>query len=127
MKPITLEWIRKAEGGFATAQREGHAGPSSNYDAVAFHAQQCAEKYLKALLVEAETPFPKVHDLSAILDRVLPLEPEWVFLRPDLNALTDLGAEVRYPGTFADEEDAARALEIARKVRERVRTRMGLE
>jgi HEPN domain-containing protein len=48
MKQITREWIEKAEGDFATAEREAAVDQSPNYDAVCFHTQQCAEKYLKA-------------------------------------------------------------------------------
>lgn len=54
MKPLTREWIEKAEGDFATASREIRVRKVPNYDAVCFHAQQCAEKYLKALLQEAD-------------------------------------------------------------------------
>lgn len=50
MQPLKNEWIIKAEGDFATAQREMRARKDPNYDAACFHAQQCAEKYLKALL-----------------------------------------------------------------------------
>ena len=50
MKPITQEWIDKAEGDWATLMREYRARKNPNYDAVCFHAQQCAEKYLKARL-----------------------------------------------------------------------------
>lgn len=37
MNPLTLEWIEKAEGDFATAQREQRARKMPNYDAVCFH------------------------------------------------------------------------------------------
>lgn len=63
MKPLTHEWINKAEGDFAAASREIRVRKSPNYDAVCFHAQQCAKKYLKALLQEAEIPFGKTHHL----------------------------------------------------------------
>ena len=45
MKPITAEWVGKAEGDFATVER-GIAGACSNpnCDGVCFRAQQCAEK-----------------------------------------------------------------------------------
>ena len=52
MNPLTREWIDKAEGDFATAGRELRARKNPNYDAACFHAQQCAEKYLKAILQE---------------------------------------------------------------------------
>jgi HEPN domain-containing protein len=57
MKPLTAEWISKAENDFATALRESRVRKNVNYDAVCFHAQQCAEKYLKARLQEAGIAF----------------------------------------------------------------------
>jgi HEPN domain-containing protein len=126
MQEITKEWIDKAEGDFRTAVREAEAQPP-NYDAAAFHSQQCAEKYLEARLVEADIDFPKIHDLAVILKLVLPLEPTWANLRPRLDALTSLGIEVRYPGTFADCEDAEEAIRTARTVRDLVRESLGAE
>lgn len=53
MKPVTKDWIEKAEGDFATAQREMRARKNPNYDAACFHAQQGmaqqALKYCKLL------------------------------------------------------------------------------
>ena len=54
MNPLTSEWIEKAEGDLLTAEREYRARNRPNYDAVCFHAQQTAEKYLKAWLQEAD-------------------------------------------------------------------------
>ncbi|NOZ21960.1 MAG: HEPN domain-containing protein [Planctomycetes bacterium] len=127
MKPHTAEWVAKAEGDGTTARREFDAQTNPNHDAVCFHAQQCAEKYLKARLVEAGETFPKTHDLSALLDLVLPFEPSWVTLREDLDRLTDLAVEVRYPGLTADRDDAAKALHMAEKLRHLARIALGLE
>ena len=85
------------------------------------------EKYLKARLIEADKDFPKTHDLSAILNLVLPLEPSWESLREDLERLTDLGVEVRYPGTNADLEDANEAMLTARHIRQMVRMALKVE
>jgi HEPN domain-containing protein len=63
MKPETVEWIAKAEADLATARREADVIESANYDAVCFHSQQCAEKYLKAILVEKSVKFSRIHDL----------------------------------------------------------------
>jgi HEPN domain-containing protein len=52
MRPETAEWVEKAEGDFRTAGREKNSAEHPNYDAACFHAQQCAEKYLKARLVD---------------------------------------------------------------------------
>jgi len=59
MKPLTIEWVGKAEGDFATAGREMRARKAPNYDAACFHAQQLAEKYLKAFLQENDQSIPK--------------------------------------------------------------------
>lgn len=59
MKPLTQEWVNKAEGDFASASRELQALKGPNFDAACFHAQQCVEKYLKARLCEAGIPFSK--------------------------------------------------------------------
>lgn len=44
MKPETVEWINKAEGDWAVAQREMQA-PDPVWNVICFLAQQCAEKY----------------------------------------------------------------------------------
>lgn len=74
MNPIALEYVQKAEGDFATAERELKVIKEPNYDAVCFHAQQRAEKYLKARLQESAIPFGKTHDLSALLNLTLSIE-----------------------------------------------------
>ena len=63
MNELTAEWVEKAEGDYATAGRELRARRHPNYDATCFHAQQAAEKYLKAYLQEHEVVFPRIHNL----------------------------------------------------------------
>jgi HEPN domain-containing protein len=96
MKPITTEWVRKAEADFATAQREFAVEVAPNYDAVCFHSQQAVEKLLKARLQEADIPFRKIHDLTVLLDQVLAVEPTWEMLRDDLHTLTAYAVECRF-------------------------------
>ena len=88
MKPLTREWVDKAEGDFITARRELRARKVPNYDAACFHAQQCAEKYLKARLQEEGIAFSRTHDLATLLDLLLPVEPSWAVMRSDLDRLT---------------------------------------
>lgn len=63
-------------------------GRSQKFDATCFFAQQCIEKYLKGRRAEAGRLIPKTHDLSILLDTVLPLEPLWEASRPRLETLT---------------------------------------
>lgn len=117
MKPITLEWIEKAEGDWATLTREHRARTNPNYDAVCFHAQQCAEKYLKARFQEAEIAFAKTHDLEKLLDDLLFLEPDWNGFRNEAIALTAFAVEFRYPGMKAIKSDAGSAVKYCRLIR----------
>lgn len=117
MKPLTLEWLEKAEEDFQVAQRERLADPPA-CNAACFHAQQCAEKTMKALLVQRDVVFPRTHDLQALLKLCLPSLPELRQHEEPLLWLTSFGVEVRYPGCSASVEDAERAVRIAEAVRE---------
>jgi HEPN domain-containing protein len=126
MKPLTREWVEKAEGDFVTATREYRARKSPNYDAACFHAQQCVEKYLKACLQEADIPFGRTHNLTALLDLLLPVEPSWEPFRPHLRGLSVFAVNVRYPGESADKAEAREALALCREVRQCLRLSLGL-
>jgi HEPN domain-containing protein len=126
MNPLTQEWVAKAEGDFATAGRELSVTTNPNYDAICFHAQQCIEKYLKARLQEAGIQFSKTHDLAALLDLILSIEPNWAAMRADLQALTAFAVAYRYPGDSADESEAQEAMVKCRDVRQIIRTALNL-
>ncbi len=117
----------KGEGDYTTANREYRARKAPNYDAACFHAQQCAEKYLKALLQEADIPFGKTHNLIGLLDLLLPFDPSWDVLRTDLQTLGVFAVYVRYPGTKANKQAAWEALQLCRAVRTKARAALGLE
>lgn len=126
MNPLTSEWIGKAEGDWATAGRELRARKNPNFDAACFHAQQCAEKYLKALLQEWGIPFGKTHNLTALLTQVLERDTSWEKLREDLDPLTVYATVFRYPGESATKEAGREALKHCRRVREEARFTLGL-
>ncbi len=126
MKLITQEWVNKAEGDFATAQRELQVQQLPNYDAVCFHSQQCAEKYLKACLQEENIAFRRTHDLSTLLDLLLPVKPNWETLRPTLDALTTYAVEFRYPGMLANQAIATQAFQDCVEIRQIIRQHFSL-
>jgi HEPN domain-containing protein len=126
MNQITQEWVSKAEGDFATAERELQAQNNPNYDAVCFHAQQCIEKYLKAKLQEANIFFGKTHDLTALLDLILPIEATWSHLRSGLQTLNAFAVSYRYPGDFAGELEAREAMDKCRDIRRIIRQSFSL-
>jgi HEPN domain-containing protein len=126
MKPITIEWIAKAEGDWHSAVRESRARKYPNYDSACFHAQQCAEKYLKARLQEAGIVFGRTHHLIDLLNLALTVEPNWASLTVMLNNLSGYAVNVRYPGTFASKADARAAVAACEQVRATIRTALGL-
>lgn len=126
MTPLTQEWVDKAEGDWNVVGRELRARKAPNYDGACFHAQQCVEKYLKARLQEASIAFPMTHNLSALLDLLLPVEPNWDAIRPTLHQLTVYAVAFRYPGSTADREEAKDARKLCALVRSIVRPSLGL-
>jgi len=126
MQPLTTEWIQKAEGDLATARRELRARKAPNFDAACFHAQQCAEKYLKALLQEAAIPTGKTHNLSLLLELLHARFSRLELLRPTLAILNAYAVEYRYPGESADKAVARQAVKMAEEVRRAVLGELGL-
>ena len=126
MKPATNEWVSKAEGDFATAGREIRARKMPNYDAVCFHCQQCAEKYLKAILQENEMRIPKIHNLLELLAMILKFDGSYAFLKADLDVLEEFSVRYRYPGDTAEIEEAKSAYAAVKTVRNFVRGKLGV-
>src|SRR5213595_3317087 len=71
MNAVTRSWVRKAERDFKVAQGLLRRWVAGYGDAACFHCQQAVEKYLKARLIESGIPFPRTHDLSALLALLL--------------------------------------------------------
>jgi HEPN domain-containing protein len=92
-----------------------------NYDAVCFHAQPCAEKYLKAFLTQNRLPFRFIHDLEALLGQILPISGHFETIRDPLLLLNDYVVDIRYPGEIATKAEARASLEAIRQVRAYVR------
>jgi HEPN domain-containing protein len=127
MNPAVDEWVSKAEGDFVTAGRELRARKSPNYDAVCFHAQQCAEKYLKAVLQENNKRIPKIHFLLELLALILKFDGSYEFLKADLEVLEDYSVKFRYPGDVAEKDEAQSAYAAVRTVRNFVRQKLELK
>ena len=82
-----------------------------------FHAQQCAEKYLKAFLVAYGRAFPRTHDLAALHDLCLQADQNIPIEAEQLERLNAYAVQGRYPGNDPTLEEAREAVEIAQAVR----------
>lgn len=83
-----------------------------------FHAQQAAEKMLKALLVFQGTQPRKTHDLLELLEECLAREPRVDELRANCLVLNPYSIEVRYPQPFPepDEQEGRMAVAAAERI-----------
>lgn len=125
MNPLTLEWIELAEEDYAIAkliQREQLA----MWNGMCFHAQQCAEKYLKAWLQENNIPIPRTHNLEELLNLILPSIPAWHNWKVDLSRLSKHAVDTRYVGQTPTAEDALHAMQTCEMVRQAVRAELKL-
>ena len=120
-----LAWVKKAEEDFILA-RSALRRKKPLITGACFHTQQCAEKYMKALLVSKGAGFPMTHDLLMLNNLC---SNAGIFLEIDqmlLNTLTDFAVRTRYPGEEPTLNDAKEALEIAKLIRALARNFLGI-
>lgn len=107
-KDVAKGWILKADGDLETVSLILKEGGS--YDIACFHAQQAAERFLKAFLNYHGRPFPKTHDIEELLALCGEIEKRFDELAEDTAFLTDYAVQARYDVEFwpgKDEVEAA--------------------
>ena len=102
-------WLRKAQSDEKAMEASFQ---TDALDAACFHAQQAAEKYLKAYLTHATVAFPYTHNLTKLIDLCLGQDPAARSLRSCAKLLTPYAVEARYdlefwPSVAATEEARA--------------------
>ena len=120
---VAHQWIEKAEHDLKNAEHTLTLEKDCPFDTICFHAHQCAEKYLKALLLSQSLDFPKTHDLRVLIQLVLS-KFSVVLDMAELLKLNRYSIESRYPGDWdpITRSEAEEAVAIAQRVREAVRT-----
>ena len=108
-------WMDRARSDLALARSRPEGVHLAD---LCFHAQQAAEKAIKALLIRHGVEFPYIHDLTVLLTL---LEDAGEAVPPQVKpatALTPYAAVTRYPGIGdrMTEEEYADALEVAETV-----------
>lgn len=127
MNEIAKEWVDKAESDFDTADLTLRGREVPIIDAVCFHSQQCAEKYLKAFLQEYRVRFERRHELISLLELCLTRDKEFEILRESLQSLEQYAVLIRYPGLTVPSEMAEQAFESARYIRDFVRDKLNIQ
>jgi HEPN domain-containing protein len=109
------EWLRYAHSDLEIARVT--PSPDMLLEGLCFHAQQTAEKALKAVLIALGIAFPRTHSIRRLLD-LLPADltvPEAI---QDAASLTDYAVLTRYPGNLepVDDEEYQEAIRLAETV-----------
>jgi HEPN domain-containing protein len=107
-----LKWLETAKADMAIAGIP--LPPGGMFEQLCFHAQQAAEKSIKAVLLHLGIDFPFTHNLQLLLD----LLPSDIAVPVEVRNVIELNAYAvltRYPGELepAAKSDYERALSIA--------------
>ena len=117
-----LAWVAKADHDLLCILNNLN-NPDVPWDIVCFHAQQAAEKMLRALLVARGTVPVPTHDLARLLADVGVLAAPLAHLQPDCDRLTPYAVVSRYPGLWPEpgRTEGSEALAAARRIYAAVR------
>jgi len=115
-------WLSKAELDLRAAAHEISAPEEGLWGDVMFHAQQAAEKAMKAFLAWHDMPFQKTHNLEELGQQCVTLAAELGALADQAGPLSEYAWKFRYPGESEDpaREEAEQALAVARNVYETI-------
>ncbi len=119
---LVRQWIAKADEDLKNAEYTLTLDEECPFGTICFHAQQCAEKYIKALLVFHAVLFPRTHDL-VILFNSIPSQDQPNLSLDELAVINRYAVETRYPGDWEpiSRQEANEAVGIARTVKDLVR------
>ena len=122
------QWASYGDEDLHIARHSLTMGEACPHRLVAYHAQQCAEKHLKAYLVFRGIDFPYTHNIARLLE-LCSEQPSWGRGLKDAEELTPFAITTRYPGEDepVTEAEARRAVDIAARVRETVRAALEVE
>jgi HEPN domain-containing protein len=121
-----LDWVKYAEQDWQIAISTVRRKKPMTIP-TCFHAQQCAEKYLKSILIARKIDFPKTHDLSTLNSLCEKAGILTGFSIQSLTVLSDHAVVSRYPGTEPSLDDAREAIEIAKTIRKFARKWLGVK
>jgi len=115
------QWRKYADEDLRIAEHAFTIESAVPYRLIAYHAQQCAEKYLKAFLVKNLIDFPYTHNISKLLE-LSSSAAIWPTEINDAEELTPFAITARYPGEEDEvtESDARRAVELAKLVKRNI-------
>ncbi|MBU0630951.1 MAG: HEPN domain-containing protein [Candidatus Margulisbacteria bacterium] len=113
------KWLLKAESDYLFSA--SILPDTTFFSQLCFFFQQSAEKYLKAFIVKHDLNFKKIHDLIELLETCKKHDPTFSNILEETRILNTFYIDTRYPVHWPAEvskEEALKALEAARKIKE---------
>ena len=117
-RPSVLAWHKMASIDLVMIER-ALVGTNVPWEGIAFHAEQAAEKYLKAAIIARGVRPERTHSLVELFDRLVSLDPSLPDLRAECELLTPFAVGTRYPDEDAQEEDEEGPPDVDAKTGER--------
>ena len=111
--------LHKAKGDEFTVEKL-IPDPASQDEIIGFHAQQAVEKLLKAVLAHHALPYPRIHDLTELVDLLRENRISFPENLEEIDRLTPFATVFRYADLAVEPPhsfDRAWALDIVRRVR----------
>jgi HEPN domain-containing protein len=121
LRQKVIQWLVYAEENLRLAKHGLTLQSDCPCRLIAYHGQQCAEKYFKAYLVSKNVDFPYTHNIARLLE-LCQEQAGWPGGLDDAEELTPFAITMRYPGQDEDvsRSEAAGAVEIAEDVRKAI-------
>lgn len=94
--PKVKQWIDYEDEDLRLARHALTLSSGCPYRLIAYHAQQCTEKYLKAYLVFHRIDFPYTHNISRLLE-LCDEKSKWPEEVYEAEELTPFAITTRYP------------------------------
>lgn len=116
------QWLQYADEDLLLARHALNLKSTAPHRLIAYHAQQCAEKHLKAYLVFRRVDFPFTHNLSRLIE-LAQQSRDWPQALLNAEELTPYAIATRYPGEDepVSADEARRAINIAEQTRRLIR------
>ena len=103
-RELVHEWFRFANMDLDLAKHTLETMYPPPLEIICYHCQQAAEKFIKGVIISFDIEVEKTHDLSKLLNTLVPLTDIPDTFMESAERLTMFGIRVRYPNELPVDE-----------------------
>lgn len=117
-RELVDEWFRFANMDLDLAKHTLKTMYPPPLEIICYHCQQAAEKFIKGVIISFDIEVEKTHDLSKLLNTLMPLTDIPESFMESAERLTMFGVRIRYPNELpVDEAQTKLAIVQAEKIK----------